>query len=152
MLRVAGINAFYVPVDSERGIVDPDDPSLYGNHMIAAIEIPADIDDPRLIAIVKARDGKRYLIFDPTNERTPAGNLPSYLQGGFGTLAAGPASQVIALPVLPPDANGNLRKGTFTLGADALSAAKWTPCTPARRARKCALSSRNRARTNAANR
>ena len=41
MLRVAGINAYYVPVDDRRGIVDPDDPSLYGDHMITAIEIPA---------------------------------------------------------------------------------------------------------------
>ena len=89
MLRVAGINAYYVPVDDRRGIVDPDDPSLYGNHMITAIEIPADVKDPRLMAIVKAHDGKRYLIFDPTNERTPVGNLPSYLQGSYGTLAAG---------------------------------------------------------------
>ena len=118
MLRVAGINAYYVPVDDRRGIVDPDDPSLYGNHMITAIEIPADVKDPRLMAIVKAQDGKRYLIFDPTNERTPVGNLPSYLQGGYGTLAAGPASQIIALPVLPPDANGTTRKGEFTLAPD----------------------------------
>jgi hypothetical protein len=118
MLQVAGIHAFYMPVDDRRGIVDPDDPSLYGNHMITAIEIPADVQDPRLMAIVKAKDGKRYLIFDPTNERTPAGNLPSYLQGGYGTLAAGALSQIVALPVLPPDSNGTERKGDFTLAAD----------------------------------
>ena len=118
MLQVAGIHAFYVPVDDRRGIVDPDDPSLFGNHMIAAIEIPPDVQDPRLQALVKARDGKRYLIFDPTNERTPVGNLPSYLQGSYGTLAAGASSQIIALPVLSPDANGTERKGAFTLAPD----------------------------------
>ncbi len=118
MLSVAGIHAYYVPVDTERGIVDPEDPSIYGNHMITAIEIPVDVSDPRLMATVKARDGKRYLIFDPTNERTPVGNLPSYLQGGYGILSAGSESQVIALPILSPDANGNVRKGAFTLAAD----------------------------------
>jgi hypothetical protein len=118
MLKVAGIQAFYVPIDDRRGIVDPDNPSLFGNHMITAIEIPADVQDPRLMAIVKAKDGKRYLIFDPTNERTPVGNLPSYLQGSYGTLAAGASSQIIALPVLGPDANGTDRKGQFTLAAD----------------------------------
>jgi hypothetical protein len=118
MLQVAGIHAFYVPVDDRRGIVDPDDPSLYGNHMITAIEIPADVQDPRLMAIVKAKDGKRYLIFDPTNERTPVGNLPAYLQGSYGTLAAGASSQIIALPILPPEANPNDRKGSFTLAPD----------------------------------
>jgi len=115
MLQVAGIHAVYLPVDTDRGFVDPDEPSLFGNHMITAIEVPADVQDPRLMAIVKAKDGKRYLIFDPTNEHTPIGNLPNYLQGSYGTLAAGSASQVIALPVLPPDANGTVRKGEFTL-------------------------------------
>ena len=118
MLQVAGIHAFYVPVDDRRGIVDPNDPSLLGNHMITAIEIPPEVQDPRLMAIVKAKDGKRYLIFDPTNERTPVGNLPSYLQGSYGTLAAGPSSQVIAVPVLAPEANPNSRNGTFTLAPD----------------------------------
>jgi len=91
---------------------------MMGDHMITAIEIPADVNDPRLMAIVKAKDGKRYLIFDPTNERTPVGNLPSYEQGSYGTLAAGAQSQIIALPVLPPDANGTERKGAFTLSTD----------------------------------
>ena len=118
MLKVAGIKAYYVPVDVRRGVVDPEDPSLYGNHMITAIEVPADVQDQRLMAIVKTKDGKRYLIFDPTNERTPAGNLPSYLQGSYGTLAAGDSSQVIQLPVLAPDANGTERKGSFELAPD----------------------------------
>jgi hypothetical protein len=86
--------------------------------MITAIEVPADVQDPRLMAIVKAANGKHYLIFDPTNERVPVGNLPSYEQGSYGTLAVGTDSQVIPLPVLPPDANSNDRKGAFTLAAD----------------------------------
>lgn len=118
MLQVAGIRAFYVPVDDRRGIVDPSSPSLVGNHMITAIEIPADVNDPRLLAIVKAKDGKRFLIFDPTNERTPVGNLPSYLQGSYGTLAAGASSQIIQLPILGPEANGTERKGAFNLATD----------------------------------
>jgi len=107
-----------MPVDDRRGVVDPDAPSLEGNHMITAVEIPADVQDARLKAIVKAKDGKRYLIFDPTNERTPIGNLPSYLQGSYGTLAAGSSSQIIALPVLDPNANGTEQKGSFALSAD----------------------------------
>ncbi|MFC5861567.1 DUF3857 domain-containing protein [Acidicapsa dinghuensis] len=120
MLQVAGIRAYYMPVDSRRGVVDPDDPSLLGNHMITAIEIPADVQDTRLQAVVKARDGKRYLIFDPTNERTPAGDLPAYEQGGYGLLAAGDASQVMQLPILTPDASGAERVGEFKLTADGL--------------------------------
>jgi len=118
MLQVAGIHANYVLVDHRRGVVDPDMPSFYGDHMITAIEIPSDVQDPRLKAVVKAADGKRYLIFDPTDERTPVGNLPSNEQGGFGLLAAGASSQSIGFPTLAPEANGSDRKGTFTLAPD----------------------------------
>ena len=45
MLQAVGIKAYYVPVDDRRGVVDPDAPSLAGNHMITAIEIPADVND-----------------------------------------------------------------------------------------------------------
>jgi hypothetical protein len=70
------------------------------------------------MAMVTAKDGARYLIFDPTNERTPVGNLPDYEQGSYGLLVAGDASQIVALPVLPPEANGEQLKGSFTLAAD----------------------------------
>ena len=43
MLKAVGIHAFYVLVDDRRGVVDPDAPSLYGDHIITAIEIPADV-------------------------------------------------------------------------------------------------------------
>jgi hypothetical protein len=118
MLQVAGIHAVYMPLYDHRGVVDPDVPSIMGNHMITAIELPADVQDPRLKAVVKAKDGKRYLIFDPTDERTPVGNLPSEEQGSYGILAAGASSQIIALPVLDPDANGSELKGVFTLAVD----------------------------------
>jgi transglutaminase-like putative cysteine protease len=118
MLQAIGIRASSLTVDIRRGFIDPAAPSRFGDHMITAIEVPADVQDPRLKAIVKAKDGKRYLIFDPTNERTPVGNLPSYEQSSFGYLATGASSQIIALPVLDPDANGTEQKGAFTLLAD----------------------------------
>jgi hypothetical protein len=118
MLQAASIHGVYVLVDHRRLVVDPEDPSFFGDHMITAIEIPPDVQDPRLKAIVKAMDGKQYLIFDPTDERTPVGNLPSNEQGGYGILAAGTSSQIIALPILAPDANGTERKGSFALAPD----------------------------------
>lgn len=118
MLQVAGIKAYYMPVDDRRGVVDPESPSMMGNHMITAIEIPEDVKDVRLHAIVLAKDGKRYLIFDPTNERTPVGNLPSYEQGSYGLLCAGASSQIVPLPILEPEMNGTLEMGAFTLMPD----------------------------------
>jgi hypothetical protein len=86
--------------------------------VIAAIEIPKGYDNPRLQAVVLARTGRRYLIFDPTNPYVPVGQLPVYLQGGYGLLVAGPDSQVIPLPVVKPDADTIDRKANFALAAD----------------------------------
>jgi hypothetical protein len=105
-------------VDTHRGFVDPKMPSLAGNHMIAAIEIPQGYENPRLQAVVTARTGKRYLIFDPTNTYVPIGLLPTYLQGGYGELVAGADSQVIALPVLQPADDTVERTAKFDLAPD----------------------------------
>ncbi len=55
--------------------------------------------------MVTAKTGKRYLIFDPTNEYVSIGLLPTYFQGGYGILVAGNDSQVIQLPKLAPEAD-----------------------------------------------
>jgi hypothetical protein len=86
--------------------------------MITAIEIPADNQDSRFQAIAKSKSGKRYLIFDPTDERTVVGNLRSELQGSYGMLGAGNDSELLAIPILIPDANMNTSIGSFTLQVD----------------------------------
>ncbi len=118
MLRVIGVPAYYLHVDSRRGIIDPEAPSLIGNHMITAIELPDGEKDPRLLARVKAVTGRTLLIFDPTDEVTPVGIIRSELQGGYGNVSNGESSQVLRLPVLPPEAEGLNREGAFALAAD----------------------------------
>ena len=75
MLNAVGVRATWVLVDTHRGFIDPVLPSIEGNHAIAAIEMPAGYSDPDLQAVVTARGGKRYLIFDPTDTYTPIGLL-----------------------------------------------------------------------------
>ena len=118
MLQAIGIKAHYLAVDSERGVVDPAAPSLIGNHMVTAIELPEGENDPRLMARVKAANGKMMLIFDPTDQETPVGLIRGDLQGGYGNLANGADSQVLLMPVLPPESAGLSRKGTFTMAPD----------------------------------
>jgi len=118
MLQAAGIRAYYFHVDSRRGIIDPAAPSLYGNHMITAIELPEAERDPRLMARVKAVNGKTLLIFDPTDEETPVGLIRTQLQGAWGNISNGADSQVLQMPVLSPEAAGLTRKGSFTLMPD----------------------------------
>ncbi|MGC2496891.1 MAG: DUF3857 domain-containing transglutaminase family protein, partial [Acidobacteriaceae bacterium] len=118
MLDAAGIRATWVSVDHRRGRIDPNAPSLFGDHMITAIEIPKGYENPRLKAVVTAKNGRRYLIFDPTNAYVPVGDLPENEQGGYGVLAAGGDSQVIQLPVLAPDADTTERTAKFELDAN----------------------------------
>jgi len=118
MLQAIGIRAYYLHVDSNRGVIDPAAPSLAGNHMITAIELPEGENDPRLLARAKAVNGKTLLIFDPTDEETPVGLIRAALQGAYGNISNGPDSQVLLMPVLPPEASGMSRKGSFTLTAE----------------------------------
>ena len=118
MLDAVGIRSTWVPVDDRRGVVDPAAPSMIGNHMIMAIEIPKGYDNPRLQAVVRAKSGKRYLIFDPTQEYVPVGQLPPYEQGSWGLLADGPDSQIIQLPVLAPASDTTSRTATLQISAD----------------------------------
>ena len=118
MLDAVGIRATWLSVDHRRGRIDPNAPSLFGDHMIVAIEIPQGYNNPRLRAVVTARTGKRYLIFDPTNPYVAIGEIPENEQGGYGVLAAGQDSQVIQLPVLSPDSDTTQRTATFQLAPD----------------------------------
>ena len=118
MLATAGIRAHSLSVDHRRGYVDPATPSRYGDHMITAIELPDGENDPRLQARVQAGNGKPLLIFDPTDEVTPAGLIRQELQGGWGYLANGEDGQILQMPVLSPDSSGVSRKGVFTVAAD----------------------------------
>jgi hypothetical protein len=118
MLDAVGVRATWVMVDTDRGVVDPKVPSRMADHMITAIEIPAGYQNPALQAEVTAKNGRRYLIFDPTNQYVPIGLLPPYLQGSTGLLMAGANSEAIALPVLNPASDTLDRTATFTLGTD----------------------------------
>jgi hypothetical protein len=86
--------------------------------MITAIELPEGENDPRLMARVKAANGKTLLIFDPTDEVTPVGLIRGQLQGAYGNISNGTFSQVLQMPVLPPESAVLTRKGTFTLVPD----------------------------------
>ena len=118
MLATQGIHAALMMVDHRRGVVDADAPSIVGDHMIAAIELPKGYDSKRLHSVFVAKSGRHYLIFDPTSEHTPFGQLEHNLQGGYGVLFEGPESQVVHIPVLDPTLNFVKRSGTFSLAND----------------------------------
>jgi hypothetical protein len=118
MLNAVGIRSTWVLVDTERGMISSEAPSLRGNHMIAAIELPTDYKPENMYSIVTEKNGKRFLIFDPTWEKTPFGHLERELQGSDALLVDGADSQTIRLPILKPEQNRVERKATFQLAAD----------------------------------
>ena len=118
MLSSVGIHSILVLVDTHRGFVDPNAPSVYGNHAIAAVEIPASYNSPRLRSVVTAKSGRRYLIVDPTWDKTAFGQLEHGLQGGYGVLVEGANSEIVQFPVLSPSLNSIRRSATLTLERD----------------------------------
>ena len=118
LLKSVGIHSTLVLVDTTRGFIDPDDPSIKGNHAIAAIEIPKGYTSPKLHSVVTLKSGRRYVIFDPTWTETPFGQIERNLQGGYAVLVEGPESELVHLPVMPPELNTIRRSASFTLLAD----------------------------------
>ena len=118
MLSSIGVHSALMMVDHRRGIVDPNAPSTYGDHVIAAIEVPKGYNSSKLRSVITAKTGRQYLIFDPTSEKTPFGQLEHELQGGYGVLVEGSDSQIVELPVLAPELNTIRRTATLQLQAD----------------------------------
>jgi hypothetical protein len=118
MLSSVGIHSALMMVDTRRGVVDPDAPSLVGNHMIGAVEIPAGYESPKLRSVVTTKSGKRYLIFDPTWDKTAFGQLEHNLQGGYGLLLENQETEIVQLPLLNPEMNTVRRSANFTLQPD----------------------------------
>lgn len=102
LLREAGITSHLVVIESGRRHPTVDEwpsPTQF-NHAISAIEVDGSIDLP---TVITASDGRRLLLFDPTDEQTVVGDLPWYLQGASGLLLAGANSHLITVPELPPE-------------------------------------------------
>jgi uncharacterized protein DUF3857/transglutaminase superfamily protein len=115
MLHEIGIEAYYVVVFTQRGIVRPDYPSIHFDHVITAIKLPDSVDSTSLYAVVNDPKLGRILFFDPTNEYVPLGYLPWYLQNNHGLVVTGDGGSLIAMPLSPPSTNRLLRTAKLTL-------------------------------------
>ena len=118
MLSSVGIHSTLVLVDTNRGFVDPEAPSMLGNHAIAAVRIPDGYESAKLRSVVTTKSGHRYLIVDPTWEYTAFGQLEHNLQGGYAVLVEGEDSEIVRIPVLKPELNRLDRTANLQLQAD----------------------------------
>ncbi len=117
MLSQAGIESFYVVINSERGSVTPQVPANVGgfNHVVLAIKLPANLSDPSLIATIQHPRLGPLLYFDPTNELTPFGEIGGYLQANYGLLVTSEGGELVELPEQPSAMNSIQRTGKLTL-------------------------------------
>lgn len=91
------------------------------NHCIIAVKVKDETEAP---TIIRHPQLGRLLIFDPTDEDTPVGDLPDHEQGSLALVVAGDAGALLRMPVTPPEANRLERETEAELSADgALNAA-----------------------------
>ncbi|HEV7550625.1 MAG TPA: DUF3857 domain-containing transglutaminase family protein, partial [Candidatus Angelobacter sp.] len=67
MLKEIGVDSYYVVINADRGSITAGTPPNLGfNHVILAIQLPAGVNDPSLIAVIQHPKLGRLLFFDPT--------------------------------------------------------------------------------------
>jgi len=117
MLKEIGVESYYISINTTRGAVTAQTPPhpFWFNHEIIGVRLPEDVKDPSLVAIYQHPKLGRILIFDPTDEMTPFGQLRGDLQANYGLLVTPNSADLIELPLLPPSASGVHRVGKFQL-------------------------------------
>ena len=119
MLQLAGIESYYVIINTERGSITAETPpNLAFNHVILAIRLPDGSESPTLLATQPYGESGRLLFFDPTDDLTPFGSLSGPLQANFGLLVTPDGGNLVELPQLPAAAGERSRTAQLTLDAD----------------------------------
>ena len=117
MLKVVGITGIPVSIYlGDRNYVRAAWPSPQQfNHCIIAVKVS---DETQAGTIIKHPTLGRLLIFDPTDEQTPIGDLASDLQGSLALIDSKNETELVRMPVTPPEMNQLERVSTFQLRAD----------------------------------
>jgi hypothetical protein len=119
MLNQIGIKSYYMPIHNERGyIVEKSPPNLGFNHVILAIQLPDASLGKALPALYEHPKLGHLLIFDPTDEFVPFGQLPWYEQDSYSLLVTENGGELIHLPVTKPEFNHIARTAKMKLLPD----------------------------------
>jgi Transglutaminase-like superfamily len=117
MLRALRITAYPVVIYSgDRTYVREQWASpLQFNHCIIAIKVSDETIAP---TVIEHADLGRLLIFDPTDDITPVGDLPDHEQGSWALVIAGEKGSLTRMPVTPPESNQMMRTAQIELQSD----------------------------------
>ncbi len=72
------------------------------NHCIIAVRVSPETESP---TVINDANLGRLLIFDATDDLTPVGDLPIYLQGSLALVVAGEKGVLTEMPITPPEMN-----------------------------------------------
>lgn len=85
------------------------------NHCIIAVVVGKETESP---TVIEDKNLGRLLIFDATDDLTPVGDLPDYLQGSYGLIMAGDKGGLVEMPTTPPENNALQRNVQIKLAGD----------------------------------
>jgi hypothetical protein len=104
MLKSVGIESYPVSIYSGDPMhVQAEWPSPHQfNHCIIAVKVS---DATEAATVIKHPTLGRLLIFDPTDDRTPVGDLPDHQQGSWALICAMEKGDLVRMPRTPPEAN-----------------------------------------------
>jgi hypothetical protein len=123
LLKSLGVESYPVAIfsgDPNRVVPEWPSPQQF-NHCIIAVKVSEETQAP---TIVKHPSLGRLLIFDPTDDDTPFGDLPDHEQGSYALIVAGDAGDLMKMPVTPSEANRLERAVEAELSADGTLTAK----------------------------
>jgi hypothetical protein len=118
MLREIGFESYFFGVNTTRGTVSPGTPATrWFNHVILAVKLPPGLKDPSLVALMDDPKFGHLLIFDPTDEWTPFGQLRGELQANYGLLVTPGSGVLVKSPQLDQSLSGLIRTAKLNLSA-----------------------------------
>jgi hypothetical protein len=116
MLKEIGVESYYLDINTERGTITPATPATrWFDHVVLAIRLPEQVNDPSLHMIISHPKLGRLLIFDPTDEFTPFGHLRGDLQESYALLVTPDGGELIKVPQLPAAMSGVVRTAKLAL-------------------------------------
>ena len=120
MLAQIGVKSYLMPIhDVRRIFTEKSPPDIGFDHVILAIQLPEASYSKPMPAVYEHPRLGHILIFDPTNDLVPFGQLPYYEQDSYALLVTDNGGELIHLPVSKPELNGVKRVARLQLLAPA---------------------------------